>query len=397
MVIQLVLTVFPRWNAIIQALLSQLLFEYRRNSLTSLVLTITETLRYRGAIGQWSWVLHRISGLGVVLFLTLHVVDTSWAVFYPALYVEAIAIYQTPLFTIGEFALVACVVYHALNGIRIAIFDYRPELWKLQAKAAVVVLIATVLILIPVFILMFAHVLDFYSGSPQTLGLIEVITAQLPFAVGIGAALIAAVLLSLITQPILGRQSSAKPRGSRIERFWWSFMRVSGVLILPLVFGHLAMMHVIQGVFDITVAGHSIVGTDFINAGGTSVEFVANRWGYLVAGVAIWRVYDFALLALVVTHGFNGLRYVLTDYTTFSPILRRAAIYFCTIGAVVLLALGGAALLSTVDSTTIQMAEEAAATLHGDAPEGESPVGLPAEVPAETADAPAETPETSGE
>ena len=75
--------------------------------MTSLVYTITETMRYRGAIGQWSWVLHRITGLGVLLFLTLHVIDTSWSVFYPALYVEAIAYYQSPLFTLGELALVA--------------------------------------------------------------------------------------------------------------------------------------------------------------------------------------------------------------------------------------------------------------------------------------------------
>ena len=61
--------------------------------MTSLVLTLTETMRYKGALGQWSWVLHRITGLGVVFFLVLHVIDTSWSVFYPQLYVEAIATY----------------------------------------------------------------------------------------------------------------------------------------------------------------------------------------------------------------------------------------------------------------------------------------------------------------
>ena len=60
------------------------------NRLTSLVLTVRETLRYRGAIGQWSWVLHRLTGVGVALFLALHVIDTSWAVFYPDLYVPLI-------------------------------------------------------------------------------------------------------------------------------------------------------------------------------------------------------------------------------------------------------------------------------------------------------------------
>jgi succinate dehydrogenase / fumarate reductase cytochrome b subunit len=339
--------------------------------LTSLVLTITETLRYRGAIGQWSWVLHRISGLGVVLFLTLHIVDTSWAVFYPELYVKAIATYQSPLFTLGEFALVACVVYHALNGLRIAIIDYKPVWWKYQQRAAWYVLIGTIIILVPVFILMFGHVLNFYNDPErQILPLVEVITEQLRFVAGIGAAVIASVIFAGISGVLAPERSQAekqagiKPKGSRLERFWWSYMRVSGILIIPLVFGHLGMMHIIQGVFDITAQNFTVVGTTAVNQSGTAVEFVANRWNLLVGGVAIWRLYDFALLALVAVHGFNGLRLVLTDYTAFSPLLKRAAAYLCVIGAVGLLVLGIGALVGTIDSTAIKMAEQAMANLH---------------------------------
>lgn len=331
--------------------------------MTSLVLTISETLRYRGSIGQWSWVLHRITGIGVVFFLTLHVIDTSWAVFYPELYVEAIAAYQSPIFTLGEFGLVACVVYHALNGIRIAIFDARPALWKHQSRAAIIVLVATVIILIPTFIIMFAHVLDFYNEARPVMNVIDAVVKQAPFAAGIAVAGIAAVLLSGISSVIIPDRKGTKRR-SQLERFWWGFMRVSGVLILPLVFGHLAMVHLIQGVFDITLAGHTVVGTTDVNATGTAVEFVADRWGMLVGGVAIWKVYDFALLALVVTHGFNGLRYVLTDYTMSNRFAKNAAIYLCVIAAVVLLTLGGLALLNTIDSSAVQLAEEATRSLH---------------------------------
>jgi succinate dehydrogenase / fumarate reductase cytochrome b subunit len=333
--------------------------------LTSLVLTLTETLRYRGAIGQWSWVLHRLTGLGVVFFLTLHVIDTSWSVFYPNLYVEAIATYQSPLFTIGEFALVAAVVYHALNGIRIVIFDYRPRLWKYQGQAAWYVLGLSVLLLIPTFIIMFGHVLNFYNGEAQVLGLVRVLTAQLPFVAGFAVAIIAALIFAAITSVIVpARPQVGRPRGSGLEKFWWSYMRISGVIILPLVFGHLAMQHLLQGVFDITSAGHTVVGTDAINVTGTSVEYIADRWNMLFAGIAIWRVYDFALLALAVVHGFNGLRYIRPDYTMKSTVLRRASIYLCVIAAVILLMLGGAALLSTISQSAIDMATQAAATLH---------------------------------
>jgi succinate dehydrogenase / fumarate reductase cytochrome b subunit len=322
--------------------------------LTALVYTVTETLRYRGAIGQWSWVLHRITGLGVLFFLVLHVIDTSWASFFPAQYEEAIKIYQTPLFTVGEFGLVAAVVYHALNGIRIAVFDYRPAWWRHQQRAAVIVLIATAVVLIPTFILMFKHVLDHYATDPNFLPLDVVIGAQLPFIAGMGLAVIAALVLSALWGLVAGNNDVKRLKASPAEKFWWSYMRVSGVLILPLVFGHLAMVHVIQGVFDITAADFTVVGTDITNMSGAATEFVAARWNFAIAGVFIWRLYDIALLALAVIHGFNGLRYVLTDYAGHS-IVRRAMV----LGAAVLLVVGGAALLNGVDQTAIEMAQEA--------------------------------------
>lgn len=331
--------------------------------MASLVLTIRETLRYRGAVGQWTWVLHRVTGLGVLFFLILHVIDTSWAVFYPALYEKALAAYQSPLFTIGEFGLVFCVVYHAFNGLRIAIFDNKPELWQYQERAALGVLGLTVVVLVPIFFGMFGHVQVHYSEPDVfVLPLMDVIVEQLPFLAGMVIAIIGAVILSGAYGAVIGNEkatTSAKLSGSALERFWWSFMRVSGLLIVPLVFGHLAMVHVIQGVFDITLAGHTTVGTDLINQSGTATEFVANRWNYLVGGVAIWKLYDIALLALVTVHGFNGLRYVLTDYTMSYPVFRRASVYLCAIGALILLGVGGAALLGTIAPDAIAMAEEA--------------------------------------
>ncbi|MFW5748328.1 MAG: succinate dehydrogenase, cytochrome b556 subunit [Chloroflexota bacterium] len=340
--------------------------------MSSLALTLKETLRYRGAIGQWSWVLHRLSGLGVLLFFVIHIIDTSWSVFYPGLYEKAIAAYQTPLFTIGEFVLVAAVVYHAYNGLRIVILDYKPQWWRFQERAAVWVLVLSALTLIPVFLLMFYHVLAYYEESPAMLSIGDVVVEQIPFVVGIALAFVAAIILSGVAGLISGggdtAASTVRGRGGRMERFWWSYMRISGLLIVPLVFGHLAMMHVVQGVFDLTVAGKPIVGvvatdggllTNAINDTGTAVEFVGERWNYLVASVAVWRFYDFALLALAAIHGFNGLRYVLTDYTMDNPLLRRASVYVSIIGTVVLLVVGGGALIGTIEETAVREAERA--------------------------------------
>ena len=343
--------------------------------MTSLVLTVRETLRYRGAIGQWSWVLHRLSGVGVVLFLALHVIDTSWAVFYPELYVKAIAAYQSPIFTIGEFGLVFAVVYHAFNGIRICIFDYKPELWRHQAQAAVAVFVLTLLVLAPVFLGMLSHVIDFYFVEHAIAGdrLLDVVVfsilEQLPFIAGFVAVLAAAIVLAAVYSLISGDSSSrAKyPQASPIEGFWWAFMRLSGILILPLVFGHLALMHVVQGVFDITAA-QEVAGTlarnGTIGAVPSAVEFVYHRWSYAAGGVFVWRVYDMFLLVLVTLHGFNGLRYVLTDFTSFNRFAQRTAVALCTVIAAVLLAVGAAALFVPLEKDIIGEAMAATAEMY---------------------------------
>lgn len=343
--------------------------------MSSLVLTVKETLRYRGAIGQWSWVLHRLTGLGVVLFLSLHVIDTSWAVFYPELYVKAIAAYQSPIFTIGEFGLVFAVVYHAFNGLRIAIFDNKPELWKYQSQAAIGVLVVTLLLLAPVFLGMFSHVYDYYFVEQGIAGdkffdvVIFSIVEQLPFIAGFVGVLAVAIVLAAGYGGITGSggERPKYPQASPIERFWWSFMRISGILIVPLVFGHLAMMHVVQGVFDIT-ASHQVVGTlqdnGTIGVVPSAVEFVYHRWTYAAGGVFIWRIYDLFLLTLVVLHGFNGLRYVLTDYTSENDFLRRTSVALCTVMAAIMLVVGGAALLLPIERDIINQAMEATAEIY---------------------------------
>ncbi|NPV67412.1 MAG: succinate dehydrogenase, cytochrome b556 subunit [Anaerolineae bacterium] len=303
--------------------------------MTTLTMTVTEVLRYRGKIGQWSWVLHRLAGLGTLLFLVLHVIDTSWVAFFPELYEEAIAIYQTPLFTIGEFALVACVVFHAFNGLRIAIFDFRPEWWRHQARAAQIVFLATIVVLVPVFVLMAQHVVEFYTGRSFDLQL-ELVFSRVvvPFGGGMILALLAGVLLSGLFGAVSGRAGLAGPlltRRSRLEQVLWGFMRVSGMLILPLAFGHLAIMHVIEGVFS-------------INQGGTGLaaSFVAARWAYLG-----WRIYDAALLALALVHGFNGLRIVFNDYAH-HPTVRRGLTWAVVVGCAALIIIGALALISGV-------------------------------------------------
>lgn len=341
--------------------------------MTSLVLTVTETLRYRGKLGMWSWVLHRIAGAGTLVFVIMHVIDTSWATFYPELYARAIEAYATPIFTVGEFALVACVVYHALNGFRVAILDYRPQWWRHQALAARLVLLGTFILLIPAFIIMFGHVLNYYNvrlpseGRGFDLQLSLLIEAVIPFAVGTVAVLAAAAVVAggaAILPGFNKPQAQHALKRSPLDRFMWSFMRISGLLIIPLVFGHLGMLHLIQGVFDITLAGHVPVGTN-LGANLAAAEmiapnFVAMRWNTVVAGVFVWRIYDILLLVLIVIHGIWGARYIVNDYAR-QRLVNRTLLLALLIVAIILLVVGSLAIINTVPATVESFVSEAQA------------------------------------
>lgn len=89
----------------------------------------------------------------------------------------------------------------------------------------------------------------------------------------------------------------AKPVGG-LELYAWLFMRVSGILLLFLALGHLAIMHLINSV-------------DTIN-----FDFVAARWAN-----PLWRLYDWLLLMLALVHGSNGVRVMVDDYVR-RPALR---------------------------------------------------------------------------
>jgi len=79
---------------------------------------------YRGDPGMWSWVLHRITGATIFFFLFVHVLDTALVRVSPQAYNEIIETYKSPIIGLMEIGLVAAVLYHALNGVRVILIDF---------------------------------------------------------------------------------------------------------------------------------------------------------------------------------------------------------------------------------------------------------------------------------
>ena len=89
------------------------------------------------------------------------------------------------------------------------------------------------------------------------------------------------------------RQRTRRASGStNFELYSWVFMRVSGLLLVFLVLGHLFVMHIVDG------------GVERVN-----FAFVAGRWSS-----PFWRTWDLAMLWLAELHGTNGLRTIINDY-----------------------------------------------------------------------------------
>lgn len=121
---------------------------------SSLILTLRESIRYRGLWGHWSWLAHRLSGLAVLLFLVIHVWDTANATFWPEAYSYTVEIFKWFPFSVGEIGLMAAVLYHSFNGIRITLLDFKPDLWRYQRQSAVVVWVLFTIVFIPIAIFM---------------------------------------------------------------------------------------------------------------------------------------------------------------------------------------------------------------------------------------------------
>jgi len=73
--------------------------------------------------GQWAFALNRTAGAGILAFLLVHVLDVALFPFAPALYDRTVAAYAMPYLAPMEVGLVAAVLYHALDGMRLMVLE----------------------------------------------------------------------------------------------------------------------------------------------------------------------------------------------------------------------------------------------------------------------------------
>ena len=79
-------------------------------------------INYR--VGMWAYALHRVTGLVLVFYLLMHIMVISSAMVAGKSAFDALlGVLQTPFWVVMDLGLVAVVLFHALNGVRLLLFD----------------------------------------------------------------------------------------------------------------------------------------------------------------------------------------------------------------------------------------------------------------------------------
>jgi len=94
---------------------------------------LLEGLRYQGGGPMLAWILHRVSGVGMIVFVSLHVVASFLTQQMGSdLGIAINIIYESLYFQLFIFF---CVIFHTVNGLRIIVLDTWPKLIRYQKES----------------------------------------------------------------------------------------------------------------------------------------------------------------------------------------------------------------------------------------------------------------------
>lgn len=99
--------------------------------------------------GMWAWVGHRLTGIILVVYVFMHLSFLSTASVDEKGFASLMETTAQPAFVLMDFLLVCAVIYHAMNGFRVVLFDMgigirkqKLVFWIMMAISAVIVAVA---------------------------------------------------------------------------------------------------------------------------------------------------------------------------------------------------------------------------------------------------------------
>jgi succinate dehydrogenase / fumarate reductase cytochrome b subunit len=106
-------------------------------------------------VGNVSWLLHRVTGVALAIYLIPHFFTINQSSKGPEAFDAALAVFSAPVFKVAEFLLILVVAFHAFNGMRIIVIDFftlshrQKMLFWFVMVACVIVLAAASFLFVP--------------------------------------------------------------------------------------------------------------------------------------------------------------------------------------------------------------------------------------------------------
>lgn len=79
---------------------------------------------YYNSVGSWAWILHRLSGLALIFYLSMHIWVIHTLTKGEAAFNSTMTFLNSPLFKLLEIGLWGVILYHAFNGVRVILVDF---------------------------------------------------------------------------------------------------------------------------------------------------------------------------------------------------------------------------------------------------------------------------------
>ena len=109
---------------------------------------------YRISWSQLAWFGHRLSGIGILIYLFMHIVENATLALGPVVYDTTQTFFRNLPVRLGEIVLMAALVYHSLNGLRVIAMDFWPATTTWYRQLTFAVIIGTVVAMIPLGMIM---------------------------------------------------------------------------------------------------------------------------------------------------------------------------------------------------------------------------------------------------
>ena len=98
----------------------------------------------RRKLGMWAYALNRIAGIGLVVYLYLHLAVLSLLSRGPGSWDSFVSLARSPFFLTLDVILLAGILIHGLNGLRLTLTGFDVGVKRQKALFGVLMLVAVV-------------------------------------------------------------------------------------------------------------------------------------------------------------------------------------------------------------------------------------------------------------